>query len=87
LTPHHGVDGGSYVDASCTILEIILRNEITHVAAGTRWFRHLCAEHALDPIQTFRHIVATHGLSAGRGPLNHVARHAVGFMPEELSDC
>ena len=29
---------------SVAILDTILRHEIGHVAIGTRWFRHLCAE-------------------------------------------
>jgi len=31
------------------ILDIILQDEIGHVAAGNRWYRFLCAERGLDP--------------------------------------
>jgi uncharacterized ferritin-like protein (DUF455 family) len=72
-------------EPSCAILEIILRDEITHVAAGTRWFRHLCAERALDAGQTFAMIIADYTRN-GRlpGPLNTSARQAAGFSSTEL---
>jgi uncharacterized ferritin-like protein (DUF455 family) len=31
-------------ERSAAILRIILRDEITHVATGMRWYRHICAE-------------------------------------------
>src|SRR5262249_26426557 len=32
------------------ILDIILRDEIGHVAIGNHWYRWLCAERGLDPL-------------------------------------
>jgi hypothetical protein len=40
--------------AGADILDIILRDEIGHVAAGDRWFRHLCAERGLEPEAAYR---------------------------------
>ena len=34
------------------ILEIILRDEVGHVEAGSRWFRHLCEQRGLEPEST-----------------------------------
>jgi hypothetical protein len=36
-------------EASIAVLDIILRDEIGHVALGDRWFRHFCAERGLEP--------------------------------------
>src|SRR3546814_8662862 len=44
------------------ILEVILREEVNHVAIGTRWFRYLCAQRRLDATQTFRTLLAEHGV-------------------------
>src|SRR3546814_4981646 len=42
------------------ILEVILREEVNHVAIGTRWFQYLCAQRRLDATQTFRTLLAEH---------------------------
>src|SRR5262245_38363750 len=34
---------------SAQIVDLILRDEIGHVATGNRWFRYVCARHAVDP--------------------------------------
>ncbi|MBF0254947.1 MAG: ferritin-like domain-containing protein, partial [Gammaproteobacteria bacterium] len=36
-------------EATVAILQVILRDEIGHVAAGTRWFHYLCQERGLEP--------------------------------------
>ena len=35
------------------ILDIILRDEIGHVAIGNRWYGWLCEQRGLDPVQTY----------------------------------
>ncbi len=37
---------------SAEILKVIYRDEIGHVAAGTRWFHTVCAERVLEPEST-----------------------------------
>lgn len=69
--------------ATSAILHVILADEVRHVAIGTRWFRHLCAERALEPTQTFRALLAERRQQL-RGPLNWPARIAAGFVHEEL---
>jgi len=40
-------------DQAERILGIILRDEIGHVAVGNRWFKFLCEQRGLDPLNTF----------------------------------
>ncbi|MFN3593148.1 MAG: ferritin-like domain-containing protein [Thiobacillaceae bacterium] len=71
--------------AGAAILDIILRDEITHVAAGDRWFRHLCAERGLAPEATWRRLVLEYDVPKPRRPFNEAARRAAGFSAEELA--
>lgn len=71
--------------AGAAILDIILRDEITHVAAGDRWFRHLCAERGLTPEATWRRLVQDYDVPKPRRPFNEAARRAAGFSAEELA--
>ncbi|MGE5155110.1 MAG: ferritin-like domain-containing protein [Bdellovibrio bacteriovorus] len=65
-------------------LRIILRDEVGHVAAGSRWFRHLCAARRLDPRPTFFALLDTYLTGEVRGPLNLPDRRRAGFDEEEL---
>ncbi|SFF31533.1 Uncharacterized conserved protein, contains ferritin-like DUF455 domain [Fontimonas thermophila] len=65
-------------------LEVILAEEVRHVAIGTRWFRHLCAERGLEPASTFRALLDAHGVRL-HPPLNRAARFEAGFVDAELS--
>ena len=67
------------------ILRLILREEVAHVATGTRWFRYLCARRGLDPDDTFLALVARHMPGAGKGRLHVDARRAAGFSEVELA--
>ena len=67
------------------ILEVILRDEIGHVAIGNRWYRQLCAERGLDPIVIYEQLAQAHGAPRLRGPFNFAAREAAGFTAEELT--
>ncbi len=71
--------------AGAAILDIILRDEITHVAAGDRWFKHLCAERGLDPHTTWRELVWASDVPKPRRPFNEAARLAAGFTAAELA--
>ena len=66
------------------ILDIILRDEIGHVAVGNRWYGALCAQRGLDPIATYARLAQEHGAPRLRGPFNLEARRAAGFSEEEL---
>lgn len=66
------------------ILEIILREEVAHVAAGSRWFRWCCERDGVEPEAEFRRLLEQHARGAVRGPLNLAARAAAGFSAAEL---
>jgi uncharacterized ferritin-like protein (DUF455 family) len=71
--------------AGAAILDVILRDEIGHVAIGNRWFRWLCAERGLDPVAAYDSLAAAHGAPRLRGPFNLPARRAAGFDDAELA--
>jgi uncharacterized ferritin-like protein (DUF455 family) len=66
------------------ILEIILRDEIGHVAVGNHWFKWLCAQRRLDPLACYRELAELHRAPRPRGPFNLEARRAAGFDDDEL---
>lgn len=67
------------------ILDLILRDEIGHVAAGNRWYRFLCAQRGLDPVATYAELAARHQAPRLRAPFNLEARRAAGFDEAELA--
>ena len=67
------------------ILDIILRDEIGHVAVGNRWYRWLCAERDVDPVATYQTLAIAHSAPRLRGPFNLEARRAAGFDDAELA--
>jgi len=71
--------------ASVAILETILREEVAHVAAGSRWFAWCCERDGLDPGETFAKLVDLHARGAIKQPLNAAARKAAGFSSAELA--
>lgn len=70
--------------SGAAILDVILRDEIGHVAAGDRWFRHVCAQRGLDPLPTFRALLEGAGVPLPRRPFNESARLQAGFSQAEL---
>lgn len=72
-------------DATADILEVILREEVGHVAAGSRWFRWHCAQRGLEPRATFRALLAEYARAVLYGPFNREARLEAGFDAEELA--
>ena len=71
-------------DPTADILEIILREEVAHVAAGSRWFRWCCERERLEPASTFRQLLRERLAGGLRGPFNLDARRAAGFGADEL---
>ena len=67
------------------ILDILLRDEIGHVAIGNHWYRHVCAQRGLEPLATYALLARQYNAPRLRGPLNLEARHAAGFEAGELA--
>jgi uncharacterized ferritin-like protein (DUF455 family) len=67
------------------ILDLILEEEIGHVAAGNRWYRYLCAQRGLDPLSTYAHLIAQYDAPKLRPPFNMGARRLAGFDEAELA--
>ncbi len=71
-------------DRSADILEIILAEEVRHVAIGSHWFAWCCERGQLDPDTTFIDLIRGVGKGSIRGPFNLPARREAGFGDEEL---
>jgi uncharacterized ferritin-like protein (DUF455 family) len=70
---------------AAAILDIILRDEIGHVAIGNRWFAWLCAGRGLEPIAAYADLATRYRAPQLHGPFNLEARRAAGFTAEELA--
>ena len=68
------------------IIDLILKDEIGHVAIGNHWFGWLCRARGLNPIEQHRQLTAEYGAPLPKGPLNKAARLAAGFSEAELAE-
>lgn len=68
-------------DDSVAVLETVYRDEITHVAAGRRWFDHVCGRRGLEPVAAYHELVRRHFRGALKPPFNEAARAAAGMEP------
>ena len=66
------------------ILDIILRDEVGHVAIGNHWYRWLCEREGIDPEATYPALVARYEAPRLKPPFNLEARGRAGFSSEEL---
>ncbi|WP_434628127.1 ferritin-like domain-containing protein [Chromobacterium sp. CV08] len=73
-------------DDSVAVLDIILRDEVGHVAIGNRWFGELCRQRGLAPQPTFLRLLDEHGVRLHPGDYNLSARAAAGFFADELAE-
>jgi uncharacterized ferritin-like protein (DUF455 family) len=71
-------------ERAAQVLDIILNDEIRHVAIGNRWFNWLCRERGRDPLVVQDEITRRHRLAPPRGPINVAARRAAGFSENEI---
>ena len=69
---------------SAAVLEKILAEEVGHVQAGSRWFRHVCKERGLEPDPTFQNILNEFLPGRIRKPFNLEARQRAGFNTAEM---
>ena len=70
--------------AAAAIVDVILRDEIGHVAIGNRWYRYLCAQRSVDPVAGYAALAARYEAPRLRPPFNLPARIAAGFETAEL---
>ncbi len=71
--------------AASDILDIILRDEIGHVAIGNHWFNWLCKQRQLAPIETFAALCLQYKAPKLKPPFNMDARRKAGFSEDELA--
>lgn len=68
-------------EESAAALRVIYEEEIGHVAAGNRWFRHFCAARGLDADSHWRALVAQRFKGELKPPFNTEARARAGMQP------
>ncbi|TVT49044.1 MAG: ferritin-like domain-containing protein [Denitromonas halophila] len=71
--------------ATLAVLEIILHDEIGHVALGDHWFRYFCAQRGLAPEATYLALIDQFNAPWPKPPLNLPARRTAGFSEAELA--
>ena len=64
---------------SVDILKVIYDEEVGHVAAGARWFAHVCRDETDTPEQCFHRLVSAYFRGPLKRPFNDVARSAAGL--------
>lgn len=67
------------------ILDVILRDEVGHVAIGNHWYRWLCAREGLDPVAHYPVLAQRYTAPRLHPPFNLEARRAAGFDDAELA--
>jgi uncharacterized ferritin-like protein (DUF455 family) len=67
------------------VLEIILTDEVGHVAIGNHWYRWLCEREGLDAVAHYRVLAAQYDAPRLHPPFNLPARERAGFSREELA--
>lgn len=70
--------------AAVAILNIILAEEVGHVAIGNHWYGWLCARQGLDAVAHYAELVRRHEAPRPKPPLNTAARRAAGFSEAEI---
>ena len=70
--------------AAVAILDIILRDEVGHVAIGNHWYQWLCTRDGLDALALYPELARRHEAPRLRQPLNLDARRRAGFSEAEL---
>lgn len=68
------------------ILQIILDEEVGHVAAGNRWYHWLCKRAHLDAGAYYAQAALQHAAPRPKPPFNYSARRAAGFTQAELEN-
>jgi uncharacterized ferritin-like protein (DUF455 family) len=67
------------------ILDIILRDEIGHVAIGNHWYKWLCEREGLDPLAIYPQLAERYMAPKLYPPFNDEARRRAGFSDDEIA--
>jgi uncharacterized ferritin-like protein (DUF455 family) len=71
--------------SAVAVLDVILRDEIGHVAVGNRWYHWLCERDGLDPVAHDRLLHARHRAPRPKPPFNTRARRQAGFSEPDMA--
>jgi uncharacterized ferritin-like protein (DUF455 family) len=71
--------------AICDALDVILHDEVGHVAIGNHWYGWLCMQQGLDPVAHYRQLAKAHAAPRLKPPFNDEARRRAGFTELELA--
>ncbi|MFM9880301.1 MAG: ferritin-like domain-containing protein [Burkholderiaceae bacterium] len=71
--------------AAIAILDVILHDEVGHVAIGNHWYRWLCEREGLEPVAHYRWLTQHYAAPRLKPPFNDTARKQAGFTDEELA--
>lgn len=69
-------------ERAAAVLERILADEVGHVAAGNRWFRHVVGESPETAVQRFHVLVRAHFRGPLKPPFNDSARAQAGLTTD-----
>ena len=67
------------------ILDVILAEEVGHVAIGNRWYHWLCTREELDPYVFYAEVALRHAAPRPKPPFNLPARRQAGFTELEIA--
>lgn len=76
--------GADDAQEAIKILDIILREEVGHVAIGNHWYNWLCLQQDLSPQAHYTALLARYQAPWPKPPLNIPARQAAGFSEQEI---
>jgi uncharacterized ferritin-like protein (DUF455 family) len=68
------------------ILDVILRDEVGHVAIGNHWYRWLCEQGGIEPVAHFKVLMQQYDAPQLRPPFNEAARREAGFSDAEMRE-
>jgi hypothetical protein len=67
------------------ILDVILKEEVGHVAIGNHWFQWLCRRDNINAVTFYTEAAIRYRAPALKPPFNLAARHAAGFTAAEIA--
>lgn len=76
--------GSAHSTAAVAILDVILAEEVGHVAIGNQWYHWLCQRDGRDPLAFHASVSALHGAPRLKPPFNLAARKQAGFSQNEI---